>query len=73
MHRRSHFFDSAQPGRNHHQLPKDGIPHRAVAMHLPVERLREFYLKLNIKPALRKSIKFIDSKTIRYCKVVSRH
>lgn len=29
--------------------PKDGIPHKAVAMHLTVERLRDFYSKLEVK------------------------
>jgi AraC-like DNA-binding protein len=29
--------------------PKDGLPHKAVAMHLTVERLREFYSKLNVR------------------------
>src|SRR5688572_15461298 len=33
--------------------PKDGLPHKAVAMHLTVERLQEFYSKLDVKvPAL---------------------
>jgi AraC-like DNA-binding protein len=30
--------------------PKDGQPHKAVAMHLSVDRLREFYARLDIKP-----------------------
>ena len=30
--------------------PKDGLPHKAVVMHLSTDRLREFYAKLNIKP-----------------------
>jgi AraC family transcriptional regulator, exoenzyme S synthesis regulatory protein ExsA len=28
--------------------PKDGLPHKAVAMHLTVERLRDFYTKLEV-------------------------
>jgi AraC family transcriptional regulator, exoenzyme S synthesis regulatory protein ExsA len=31
--------------------PKGGLPHKAVAMHLTVERLRDFYSKLDVKPA----------------------
>lgn len=30
--------------------PKDGLPHKAVVMHLSTDRLREFYLNLHIKP-----------------------
>lgn len=30
--------------------PKDGLPHKAVVMHLSVERLTDFYAKLDIKP-----------------------
>jgi AraC-like DNA-binding protein len=30
--------------------PKHGLPHQTVAMHLSVERLREFYGKLNVRP-----------------------
>jgi len=30
--------------------PKDGLPHKTVAMHLTLERLREFYAKLDVKP-----------------------
>ena len=30
--------------------PKDGLPHKAVAMHLTVERLRDFYSKLKVQP-----------------------
>lgn len=29
--------------------PKDGMPHRSVAMHLSTERLKEFYAKLDVK------------------------
>ena len=29
--------------------PKDGMPHRSVAMHLSTERLKEFYAKLEVK------------------------
>ena len=31
--------------------PKGGLAHKAVAMHLTVERLSDFYSKLNVKPA----------------------
>jgi len=31
--------------------PKGGLPHKAVAMHLTVERLMDFYSKLDVKPA----------------------
>lgn len=30
--------------------PKDGLPHKAVVMHLSTDRLREFYLNYDIKP-----------------------
>jgi len=30
--------------------PKDGLPHKAVAMHLSISRLRKFYADLNVKP-----------------------
>ncbi len=30
--------------------PKDGLPHKSVVMHLSTDRLREFYVKLNVKP-----------------------
>ena len=30
--------------------PKDGQPHKTVAMHLTVDRLQEYYASLNIKP-----------------------
>ena len=29
--------------------PKDGLPHKAVAMHLTVERLRDFYASLEVR------------------------
>src|SRR5688500_16856397 len=29
--------------------PKDGLPHKAVGMHLTVERLRDFYSKLQVE------------------------
>ncbi|WP_407429424.1 helix-turn-helix domain-containing protein [Arcticibacter sp.] len=29
--------------------PKDGLPHKSVVMHLSVERLREFYEKINME------------------------
>lgn len=30
--------------------PKDGFPHKSVVMHLTIERLREFYAKIDVKP-----------------------
>jgi AraC family transcriptional regulator, exoenzyme S synthesis regulatory protein ExsA len=30
--------------------PKDGQPHKSVVMHLSIDRLREFYNNLNVKP-----------------------
>lgn len=30
--------------------PKDGLPHKAVAMHLSTTRLRDFYFHLDVKP-----------------------
>lgn len=30
--------------------PKDGLPHKSVVMHLSIDRLREFYANLNVKP-----------------------
>jgi len=30
--------------------PKDGLPHKSVAMHLSIDRLRKFYANLNVKP-----------------------
>ncbi|PZR29860.1 MAG: AraC family transcriptional regulator [Citrobacter freundii] len=37
--------------------PKDGQPHKTVVMHLSVERLREFYIKRNVKPGAMKASK----------------
>lgn len=37
--------------------PKDGLPHKAVAMHLSPERLRDFYSPLDIKPKASASYK----------------
>lgn len=31
-------------------IPKDGLPHKDVAMHLSAERLRDFYNQENVKP-----------------------
>jgi AraC family transcriptional regulator, exoenzyme S synthesis regulatory protein ExsA len=30
--------------------PKDGLPHKSVVMHLTMDKLREFYANLNVKP-----------------------
>ena len=37
--------------------PKDGAPHKTVVMHLSVERLREFYAGLGLKPKITASQK----------------
>ncbi|HEY9048520.1 MAG TPA: helix-turn-helix domain-containing protein [Ohtaekwangia sp.] len=42
--------------------PKDGLPHKTVAMHLSVSRLRDFYASLRVKP--RQGV----TSTIRYFK-----
>ncbi|GAB3940558.1 hypothetical protein GCM10028805_02540 [Spirosoma harenae] len=35
--------------------PKDNLPHKAVAMHLTTDRLRNFYANLDIKPRITSS------------------
>ena len=30
--------------------PKDGLPHKSVVMHLSIDKLREFYADMNVKP-----------------------
>jgi AraC-like DNA-binding protein len=50
--------------------PKDGLPHKAVAMHLSVERLKEFYAKLNIQlnaPVNDKIYTFKNHPLLRSC------
>lgn len=42
--------------------PKDGLPHKAVAMHLSTKRLKEFYDNRSVKP------KFETDKIIRFHK-----
>lgn len=37
--------------------PKDGLPHKSVVMHLSIDRLREFYAKLNVRPQVMASSK----------------
>lgn len=37
--------------------PKDGLPHKAVAMHLSIGRLRKFYADLNVKPKVSSASK----------------
>src|SRR5688572_972427 len=56
----SHVFNAGDiflVPRNHVvtiiNYPKDGLPHKAVAMHLTVERLRDFYAKLDIQSDAR--------------------
>lgn len=40
--------------------PKDGLPHKAVAMHLSAERLREIYRNKSIKPHASEHSKIIS-------------
>ncbi len=49
--------------------PKDGLPHKAVAMHLSAQRLREFYNQENIKPkiATAKIISFYKHPLLESC------
>ncbi len=50
--------------------PKDGLPHKAVAMHLSTARLRDFYFHLDIKPKALTSYKirsFSDHPLLRSC------
>ncbi|MBL7740491.1 MAG: AraC family transcriptional regulator [Chitinophagaceae bacterium] len=50
--------------------PKDGLPHKTVVMHLSVERLRDFYARLNIKSRPLKSQKiysFNDHPLLESC------
>jgi len=37
--------------------PKDGLPHKTVAMHLSPERLRKFYINIDVSPAVTASYK----------------
>jgi AraC-like DNA-binding protein len=37
--------------------PKDGQPHKTVVMHLSIDRLRNFYATLNVKPTASRSPK----------------
>ncbi|MBZ4192076.1 helix-turn-helix domain-containing protein [Niabella beijingensis] len=50
--------------------PKDGRPHKTVVMHLSVERLRNFYRNLDVKPkppASRKIYRFISHPLLESC------
>lgn len=50
--------------------PKDGLPHKAVAMHLSTSRLREFYSGLDVKPKALASPKircFNDHPLLKSC------
>ncbi|GAB6122602.1 helix-turn-helix domain-containing protein [Dysgonomonas termitidis] len=50
--------------------PKDGQPHKTVVMHLSVERLRDYYLNLNVRPKVFKSQKiycFKDHPLLESC------
>lgn len=50
--------------------PKDGQPHKTVVMHLSVERLREFYATLAVKPTTLKTPKifrFNDHPLLESC------
>jgi AraC family transcriptional regulator, exoenzyme S synthesis regulatory protein ExsA len=49
--------------------PKDGEPHKTVVMHLTVNRLRQFYASLNVKPQRRESriLLFHDHPLLQSC------
>ena len=50
--------------------PKDGLPHKAVAMHLTIDRLREFYGKLGVRPqaaAANRIYHFKDHPLLQSC------
>jgi len=50
--------------------PKDGLPHKSVAMHLTEERIREFYADLDIKPmpsGITKVYHFKNHPLLRSC------
>ena len=49
--------------------PKDGLPHKAVAMHLSTKRLREFYRDREVfpKPSLGKIRSFREHPLLRSC------
>ncbi|HTK17880.1 MAG TPA: helix-turn-helix domain-containing protein [Mucilaginibacter sp.] len=50
--------------------PKDSLPHKTVVMHLSVNRLREFYGRIDIKPkapASQKILSFTDHPLLQSC------
>ncbi|WP_431241359.1 hypothetical protein ACQ9BO_14800 [Flavobacterium sp. P21] len=53
--------------------PKDGLPHKTVVMHLSVQKLRDFYAKLDRKPKAVESKKYTPSAIILCWKAVSHH
>ncbi|WP_285009281.1 AraC family transcriptional regulator [Pedobacter faecalis] len=50
-------------------VPKDGLPHKAVAMHLSIERLRNFYIDkdIKVKPLAGKIISFHQHPLLQSC------
>jgi len=50
--------------------PRDGLPHRSVAMHLSTERLKSFYAGLDVKPKSapsRKILRFNNHPLLESC------
>mgnify|MGYP005812846769 CR=1 FL=1 len=50
--------------------PKDGLPHKSVVMHLSIERLREYYRPLDIKPSdtiVPRIVHFKDHPLLKSC------
>lgn len=50
--------------------PKDGEPHKSVAMHLTTERLKEFYAKLDTRPKAvsnKKILRFNNHPLLQSC------
>ena len=50
--------------------PKDGLPHKTVVMHLSIERLRDFYASMNLKPkasVFQKIRRFNDHPLLESC------
>jgi len=49
--------------------PKNGLPHKAVAMHLSVERLRKFYIDKDIRTngVVRKTVSFRHHPLLQSC------
>lgn len=50
--------------------PKDGMPHKSVAMHLTTERLKEFYSKMDLNPktiSSKKILRFNNHPLLQSC------